>query len=171
MVTNRLLKHRIGTSQNGKHVYGYLTHDPVAAVISRNPHLLSLIKETVGTLDLSRATETTERNMGRPIGYTEIVQTKPDDVVFFAQQAKDGPYVRFVKNRKTESTSALSITMIRDTEGNYELHKVTLGKQAPLFPDDVESSTVAQRTYWESHAVVYNGQPIRGNTVTKDWPQ
>jgi len=163
------LKHVIVKSQNGKQVYGFLTQDPLASVISRNPHLLTLIKETVSTLNLSRPTEVSERNMGRAIGYTEIIETKPDDVVFFAQETKDGPYVRFVKNRKTESTTVLSLTLLRDDTGSYQLHRVILGKQSPAFPGP-ESTGGPDHAYWENHAVVYNGQPIRGNTLSKDWP-
>lgn len=171
MTAHFLRKHVIGRSQNDKQVYGYLTQDPLAAVISRNPHLLTLIKETVSTFNLSRSTEVAERNMGRVIGYTDVVQTKPEDVVFYARQTKDGPYMRFVKNRKTESTTVLSLTLMRDDTGSYELHRVTLGKQSPSFPDSDSENSAAERTYWENHAIVYNGQPIRGNTITKDWPQ
>jgi hypothetical protein len=169
VAVGHLLKHNIGTTQNGKRVYGYLTQNPVAAVVARNPHLLSLIKETISTIDLVSPTELVKRNMGRPIGYTEIIATKPDDVVFFAQQTKDGPYLRFVKNRKVEATATLSLELIQDGDGNYELQAVTLGKQPPPFPE-AGKGTADYRTYWENHAVVYNGQPIRGNTILKDWP-
>jgi hypothetical protein len=170
MAAHKLLKHNIGVSKNQRRVYGYLTQDPVAVVIGRNPHLLSLIKETISTLDLVSPTELIKRNMGRPIGYTEVVATKSDDIVFFAQQTKDGSYVRYVKNRKVESTSMLSLELTQDNDGNYELHAVILGKQPLPFPESGTSGTATHRTYWENHAIVYNGQAIRGNTILKDWP-
>lgn len=162
-------QHTITTSANGREVYVYLTQTPVAAQISRQPHLATLIKEVVGQLNLTAPRVSIEQDMGRTIGYSELLQTTDTDTIFYAKQTKSDTYTRFVKNKKSDATSFLSVVLVQDDTGNYELKDVWIGKAFPPLPGD-KLETNMSKPYWENHAVVYNGQPILASTQTKDCP-
>ncbi len=162
-------KHIIAMSANNKEIYVYLIQTVAAAQISRQPHLASLVKEIADSLILAEPTVSIEYDMGRTIGYGEILETKENDTIFYAKQAKSDAYTRFVKNRKTQPTSSLCMTLSRDKEGDYELTGVYIGEQSPAIPG-TEDATGESKNFWETHAVVYNGQPILASTQTKDCP-
>lgn len=162
-------KHVIAVSANGKEVYTYLIRTEVAAQISRHPHLVTLIKEVVSSLRLTGPQVSLEHNMGRTIGYSEMIETRPGDTVFYARQNKTGLYMRFVKNRKADPTSILSIVLEQDDGGNYELMNAWIGKMVPDVPGS-EKATDKSESYWADHAIIYNGQPILLSTQTKDCP-
>lgn len=162
-------KHMIAVSANGKDVYTYLIRTEVAAQISRQPHLATLIKEVVSSLRLTGLQVSVEHDMGRTIGYSEMIETRSGDTVFYARQNKAGLYMKFVKNRKADPTSILSIVLERDDDGDYELMNVWIGKMVPDVPGS-EKATDKSEAYWADHAIIYNGQPILLSTQTKDCP-
>lgn len=162
-------QHIIATSANGKEVYAYLIQTPAAAQISRQPHLVTLIKEVVGKLNLTDSQISIEQDMGRTIGYGELLETTDKDTVFYAKQTKSGLYTRFVKNKKSKPTSFLSVVLLKDETDNYELKDVWIGKAFPPLPGDA-SETAQSKQYWQTHAIVYNGQPLLASTQTKDCP-
>lgn len=162
-------QHVIATSANGKEVYVYLIQTPAATQISRQPHLATLIKEVVEQLNLTTPQISIEQDMGRAIGYGELLQTTDKDTVFYAKQPKSDLYTRFVKNKKSNATSFLSIVLIEDDSGSYELRDVWIGKAFPPLPGD-KKETDQSKAYWENHAVAYNGQPLLASTQTKDCP-
>ncbi len=162
-------KHFIATSKNGREVYVHLTHSVVASSISRQPRLVTLLAELLPTIDLSESMIAIEHDMGRQIGYGEIVETSPNDTVFYAMQLRSKVYTRFVKHKVTEPTQNITIRAQRDSEDNYEIVAAHIGASAPAFPDE-PAATPESALYWQNHAMVYNGQPIIGGTVTKDWP-
>lgn len=162
-------QHVIATTANGKEVYAYLIQTPASAQISRQPHLVTLIKEVVGQLHLTAPQVSIEQDMGRTIGYGELLETADNDTIFYAKQTKSGLYTRFVKNKKSKPTSFLSIVLRKDDTDNYELKDVWIGKTFPPLPGD-EDATDQSKAYWENHAVIYNGQPILASTQTKDCP-
>lgn len=162
-------QHVIATSANNKAVYVYLIQTPAAAQISRQPHLVSLIKEAVEQINLNAPQISIEQDMGRTIGYGELLETTDKDPVFYAKQTKSGLYTRFVKNKKSKATSFLSIKLLKDEADDYELKDVWIGRAFPPLPGD-KGETTQSKSYWETHAVIYNGQSILTNTQTKDCP-
>ncbi len=162
-------KHVIAVSANKKQIYTYLIQTPVAIQISRQPHLVTLIKEVVESLNLTTPQISLEQDMGRTIGYEELLKTREKDIIFYAKQSKSSAYTRFVKNRKTSPTSFLSIVLYQDSDGDYELRSVWIGKTFPAIPG-TDEATEQSESYWAEHAVVYNGQPILTSTQTKEWP-
>ncbi len=162
-------KHFVATSKNGHEVYMHLTHSAVAQSISRQPRLATLLAEVVAEVDLAGEVVHIEKDMGRQIGYADVVDTSAGDSVFYAMQLRTKTHTRFVKNKPAEPTNFLTIRAERDDEGNYEVTVLYLGGNIPPLPNDPEASAESQ-SYWQTHAVVYNGQPIVGSTMTKDWP-
>lgn len=162
-------KHPIGTSRNGKHIYAHLTNSIIAQTLSRQPRLGTLLAEALSGIDLTEPTIHIEHDMGRSVGYAEIVATKPEDTIFYAQQVRTKTYTKFVKNRKAESTQYVSFSLQQDDAGEYEVTWVNIGKASPSTPDQT-TATDASSPYWDNHAVVYNGQPLITSSITKTSP-
>lgn len=165
----RLHKHDVGVSKNGKKIYAYLTQSPLAESIGRNPHLLRLAKEITALYEPQGEVEYIQHDTGRAVGYAERVKTGPNDVIFYAKLLKADNYTRFVKNYRAPATNFLTIKIRRDEQGDYELLNIWLGKKYPAAPD-AEGANGRSKSYWEDHAVVYNGQHIIASSVTKDCP-
>jgi len=162
-------EHFITTSTNKKRIYGRLTQGPLASNVARNPHLLTLVKEVVSPLNLTLPAVTIEQDMGRNIGYSDQLETKEKDIVFYARQTHSQEYTRFVKHRKSDHTSFLTIKLQVDEDGNYELTNAWIGKLFPPIPGTPDA-TPSSKDYWLTHAVVFNGQPLLASTVTKECP-
>lgn len=161
--------HPVAHSANGKKVYAHLMQFPLSASVSANPHLLRLAEEILLSTALTGENVHIEHDMGRSIGRSELVATADTDTVFYARQTKAAGFTRFVKNRQADSTSYITIKLTRDDDGEYELVSIWIGKDFPETPDHVEA-TKASTSYWSSHAVIYNGQPMISSTLTKTCP-
>lgn len=162
-------KHFITTTLNDKEVYAYLIQSPLKERISQNPHLLTLVKEVVASSSPTKSSIIIEKDMGRTVGYSELLETKEGDAIFYARQVKTPTYTKFVKNRRTVSTTFLTIHLQQDGAGNYEVVNVWVGKDFPANPGE-ENAPESSKAFWENHAVVYNGQGIMASTVTKECP-
>lgn len=163
------MKHPVTHSANDKPIYVQLIHSKVAEKISREPHLLTLAQELMQKEVLNGEKVAIEIDMKRTIGNTEVIETKDGDSVFYAQARKSPIYTRYVKHRKAEPTSYLTLSLQKDEAGEYELLDITTGTYIPPIPG--ESDEVPEsKAYWQTHAVVMNGQAIQAKTVTTDCP-
>jgi hypothetical protein len=158
--------HHIAVSANGKNVYINLLQPPISVAVGRNPHLLTLIKEVVTRSNFSGESIDLENDMKRTIGYMDSIATSAEDAVFYARQLKSDAYTRFVKNRKTDATSFVSIRLKQAGPDAYNITNVWLGR----IPPGEETATPKSTEYWLEHAVVYNGQPLMASSITKDCP-
>ena len=161
----------IGKSSNSKTVYAHLTHEPLASGVARNPHLLTLVSEIVAISELRDTPETViTHDMKRPIGYSAHLETKDTDVVFYAKTSKHQPdFTRFVRMRQAERSTMLTIKLVKDPLGDFELTDAWIGAPYPPVPAD-DTASEQSKTYWANHAVVYNGQALLTSTITKVCP-
>src|SRR3546814_7511937 len=60
-----LSKHFIATSTNDKQIYVHLTGSPAAKQVSRQPHLMTLIKEVISDTELKKPKRSEERRVGK----------------------------------------------------------------------------------------------------------
>lgn len=161
--------HPLTKSANGKSVYAQLINSAVSEKISREPHLLTLAEELLAEATLEGEHIVYEHDMKRVVSNTEVVETKEGDIVFYAQAKKSPIYTRFVKHRKIEPTSYLTLHLQKDEAGDYELIDIAAGKMIPPKPGE-EGADERSLLFWKQHAVVMNGQPILAKTTTKDCP-
>lgn len=162
-------KHLIAETANGHEVYANLIQSPLKEHISANPHLLTLVREIVAAENITKPTVMIEKDMGRNIGYSEVLEAKEGDVIFYARMMKTASYTKFVKNRRTVSTTILTIHLQKDENDDYELIDVWIGRNYPPTPD-AENAAPDSKAFWDNHALVYNGQAIMASTVTKECP-
>lgn len=168
-ITQAINTHLVTTTSNNVSIYVNLTHSPAGARISRQPHLLNLLKEALAPLELTDTEIYIEHDMGRVIGNSEIVATTDKDSIVYARRPKSQTYIRLVKNRQFLPTNYLTIVLKQMDNGDYDLVDIWPGHKAPPFPDE-EHATKDSQAFWADHAIVLDGQPIQAGTLTKDCP-
>lgn len=169
----RILKgmlHPICTTPDGIEICVDLINSEAAQNISRQPQLLSLVKEALANKNLTGDEVTFERNLGRTVGYDFIIDTPSDDAVFYAQVYRDNTYTRFIKGGKPVATKYVTVGLKhRAGDGMYELCDARIGRLVPPRPE-LEGATPKSKQYWASHAFVQDGQILQLRTVTKTCP-
>lgn len=168
-VTQAVNTHLVATTGNNANVYVNLTHSLAGARISRQPHLLTFLKEILGSMELTDADIYIEYDTGRIIGNSEIVATTDKDSIVYARRPKTQTYIRLVKNRQLLPTNYLTLVLRKMDSGDYELVDTWPGHKAPPFPDEAHA-TADSPAFWADHAIVLDGQPIQAGTLTKDCP-
>jgi hypothetical protein len=163
------VKHLVGKTCNGIHVYTQLIGSKAGEHIARQPQLLSLAKEVLETATLHGQKTNIEYDLKRPIGYSLTVETTDKDTIFYGRLVKDDIYTRFVKNGKPLPTSYLTVTLTKGSDSNYELSDIWIGQLTPPRPGSI-NEIAESKSYWSNHALIMNGQPLQLQTLTKTCP-
>lgn len=161
-------KHIVAQSPSYE-VYINLIASPAGLYLSRQPYVMNLIREVLKTLELTTSRLTIEKDMGRVIGNTDIVETSEKDTIYYAQPVKKRTYSRYAKNRYPSPSRKLTLILERDGEGNYEVRDTWIGPNRPPFPGD-DKATARSKQYWETHALVQDAQPVQSKTITRECP-
>lgn len=159
----------VGVSRNDRQVYVSIINSAAGRAFSRYPYLVSMAKTVIEAHDLTDKELHITQDMGHTIGNTNIVATDAKDIIFYARLLKQSQTLRFVKNRSMELSSELSIALLEDSEGNYELKDVWIGPGHPPFPD-ASDTHVDSRTYWLNHALTADSEHVDLQTMTKICP-
>lgn len=163
------MKHPVTTTHNGAAVYVDLVKSKAAVNIGQKPHLLSLVKEVLRQTNVTGETMRIQQDMGRDIGYSQVVKTTEANSIVYARIVNDPIYTRFVKHAEAPSTKYLSIVLILDADGDYELSDTWIGRLIPPRPGS-ENETKESRAYWANHAYTLEGQHVQASTVTRICP-
>lgn len=163
------MKHLIGQSHNGIPVHVQLIGTQAGENIARQPQLLSLAKEMLAKVTLRDAEMGLEYDMERPIGYSLIIETSDKDTIFYGRLLKDDAYTRFVKSGKPQPTNYITVTLLRDSDNNYELSDIWIGRLMPSRPGSA-GETAESKQYWSNHALILDNQSLQLKTLTKTCP-
>ena len=163
------MKHPITQARNGAQVYTDLIKSPAAAHIASQPSLLTLVKEVLERTNLTGPKVRMEHDMGRDIGYDFVAETSETDVIFYAQGLREDTFTRFVKNGKPQATHYLTVILLKDESGEYELRATWIGRLSPPTPGS-NDETSESKTFWGNHAQIFDRQPVQLRTVTKVCP-
>ncbi len=164
-----MYKYVITQSPDGYEVYANLIASPAGRYLSRQPYIINLIKEVLASIDLTKSKLTIERDMGRIIGNTDIIETTEKDTIYYAQPNKKSVFSRYAKNRNPLPSRKLTIILQKDKDGNYELTETWVGPYSPPFPGD-EKATAKSKSYWLNHALVQDAHAVQAKTITKVCP-
>lgn len=156
-------------SNDGYDIYVNLISSSAGHYLSRHPHLITLIKELLTDRKLQGERAVIEEDMGRNIGVTDVVSTNEKDTIYYALPLKSKVYSRFARNRYPQTSNMLTLVVVRDTDGNYELSNAWIGTNYPAFPGD-EFETDDSKEYWQTHALVQNAHAIQTQSITKTCP-
>lgn len=162
-------RHVIKTYPNGQELYVDLMSSSAGQYLSRQPYVLGLIEELAGAINLKAERIALEKDMGRIIGNTDILDTTEKDTIYYAKATKGTVFSRFARNRSPARSSILTVILERDADGNYALVDTWIGPYCPPFPgDDHEAEN--SKSYWQTHALVQDAQVIQSKTITKICP-
>ncbi len=150
-------------------IYVNLISSSAGHYLSRRPHVIALVKELLSENKLEGKKVVLERDLGRDIGKTDVVVTSDADSIYYAQPLKSEVYSRFAKNRYAQPSSLLTVIVVRDSYGNYEVADTWIGANHPAFPGDANATTDS-KVYWETHALVQDAQVIQSKSITKTCP-
>ena len=159
----------IDDSNEAYDVYVNLISSPAGHYLSRRPYLIALLKDLLARKQLRGPRIVIEKDMGHSIGTTDVVATKDSDTIYYAQAIKSEVFSRFARNRYPLASSMLTVTLLRDDDGNYEVNDIWIGVDRPAFPGD-KSETANSKAYWQTHALVHDALPIQSKSITKDCP-
>lgn len=165
----RLYTQNVGISRNGMQVYTGIINTKASRCFSRQPYLMSIVKDVLRMIDLEGVAVTLSQDIGRSIGNTHIVATKDKDTIFYARPPKKTNSLRFVKNRSMESSQELSLVFEQDSDGDYELTNLWIGPLYPPFPDE-DNANEESVSYWKTHAFTAGSELIDLQTVTSICP-
>lgn len=162
--------HLVAHTQNDIPVYVDLVGSEAAKHIAAQPYLLHLAAEVLQDVTVDKPVVSLEYDMKRTIGYDFVIETAATDTVFYVRLVRDKTYTRFIKNGKPSPARHLSLVLRRDDMGTmYNLHSIRIGRLVQPRPGSAEE-TPRSKTYWQTHAVVFDNQPMQSNTLTKTWP-
>jgi hypothetical protein len=164
-----MYRYVIKESSSGYEIYVNLIASSAGQYLSRQPHIINLIKEVLVPMKLSTTQMAIERDMGRVIGNTDIVETTEKDTVFYAQPNKKDVFSRYAKNRFPSPSRKLTIILEQDLDGNYEVSDTWIGPCSPPFPGD-KKATAKSKPYWQTHALVQDAHSVQSKTITKICP-
>lgn len=135
-----------------------------------NPNLPILLAKALGEISGNEAHIATHVDMGRIVGVNNCILTRPEDEVVYAQRPKREGKTRFVKNRKPEPTTHISVVLRRTHDGEYELISAWLGTLAPHEPWDKSGNKKVSIPYWLTHALVWDSEEVVPGTETNVRP-
>lgn len=164
-----MYKYVITESPSGYEVYVNLITSSAGQYISRQPHVITLMKEVLDAKTLTGLHVAIEHDMGRVIGNSNIVETTDKDTIYYAKAFKKSVFSRYAKNRNPAPSNVLTIILERDADGGYEIHDTWIGPYSPPFPD-IDNMAAKSITYWENHALAQDEHAIQAKTITKVCP-
>lgn len=164
-----MYKYTILESGTGYEVYVNLIDSLAGHYLSRQPYVINLMKEVLLAQKLTGPTLVVEKDMGRVIGNTDIIETTEKDTIYYAQPVKQTVFSRYAKNRFPKPSRKLTLHLSKDQNGDYEVTDAWIGPSCPPFPGG-QNETSASKAYWESHALVQDAQPVQSRSITKVCP-
>jgi len=165
------MKHLIGRTHNHTEVYVNLIGSLAGASIARQPRLLALIKDVIRQTDISGDHLRFDRDMGKAVGYSYVVETGEQDNVVYARRVHDSIFTRFVRHGTPKVTQYVSLVLQKDADGKYELQDAWIGPLCPPRPGaELASDQSASRSFWANHAWLLNDEPVQPRTLTKVCP-
>jgi len=157
------------TLANGKKVYADLSSSHLATHFADFPGLSTLVKDFLSTQSFSESEVYVDHDMGKFCGNSDLVETSDSDEIVYAKRLNRDTYTRFAKGRSAVPTSYITVTLQRDSDGNYELTSAWIGQICPLFPDR-PGATPESKPFWAEHALVWGNQAIQEGTETTSSP-
>lgn len=162
------MKHPVAISSNQKTVVVDLVISPAAAQIAQQPHLLEIASALLKTSELAGHNIWVSKDMGRPIGNCDVIETTETDVIYYAQRMKSDVYTRFVKNKRLELTNIMSIELTSADDATFEIQQIILGN--PIPPSPSEGGSKESRTFWATHAMLWGDWPTKSASITRECP-
>jgi hypothetical protein len=159
------MQHLVGKTSNDKPVYVDLIQSQAAPHIAAHPHLLRLVSKTVPQLTITGNRVKVECNLGRVVGYENVVETTSDASILYARIMHDDIYSRFTRKGEPKQTSYITLTLEKQSDESYHLVDTWIGRLRPPRPGS-PNETASSRDYWLNHAFLFDNQPTQRSSRT-----
>lgn len=154
------MRELVAISTNGVSVFVDYDATNVSFHIRETPNLLDLVGEAIEATDISGDGEIIfEKDMGRIVGTTTLVETTDVDEIVYAKRKERVKYSRFAKNGELTPTSYI-VVCIRRQDNEYLLWTAMCGRLLPKEWHDPASH------FSRTHALVYDEDLVRLDTAT-----
>lgn len=128
------------------------------------PNLVQLVREALPYLVIGDGNQVVlERDMGRVVGTTNLVETTDSDEIVYAKRIGREKYSRFVKNREPVSCQSI-VVVVRKRGQEYYLWTAMCGNLLPQEAYDENSA------FNVTHALVYDATLIQMDTLRGSRP-
>lgn len=159
-------------SRNGKQVYYNSMDSHAATHFADTPKLKELVVEVLRGRDINNDNLEVDLDMGRTIGTCDVVETDDSDEIVYAMRKNrsEQGFVPFTKSRDTQPSSYISIALIANLDGTYQISSAWIGTwDDPPFPQQPHA-TQESKSYWSRHAFVWGSQEIEPNSAINSCP-
>lgn len=129
------------------------------------PNLLDLVAEALPAIEtLEQDQVVIERDLGRNVGTTNLVETSEGDKIVYAKRKGRDVYNRFVKGKEITPTSYI-VVVLRKVGDGYILWTAMCGRLLP--PEAYDQNSEWSKT----HAMVFDENLIQMDTLrdTLEW--
>lgn len=160
------------TSKNDIKIYWDPKNSHASTHFADTPNLQNLVVEVFKTHDLEDNNLEFDIDMGRVVGTCDVIEVDDNDNIVYAYRKNriEQGYVPFVKSRKANDDTYVSIAIVKNTDELYVLSSAWIGKwDDPPFPQQTHA-TAESISYWNSHAFVWESQEIEDNSVITQRP-
>lgn len=164
-----MIKHPVATANDGSEIFVNLIDSPGSNAISRQPQLVTFVKEVIAITKLKKKDMVLEFDMGRNVGNCDIVKTSDKDFIVYAKPLRQNDFRRFVRRRSPEQTSLVTLILRYRGDEGYEIHDVWFGSNIPAMPGTSEE-TAESRDFWATHALVLDSFQLQSKTLTTVCP-
>lgn len=162
------MRELVGRSRNGEYVYIDPQATKVELHLAEAPQLRKLIVETVEQADLTDDNVAIEKDLGRIIGETTLVETDEADEIVYAKRLQRDKYTRFVMNKAAQPTQFVTVILHKADDG-YRLWSAWCGQLVPTSPG-ADDEMPKSRGFWRNHALIFDEAIIQPGTMTTMCP-
>ncbi len=160
---------KFAVSKNGMKVLVDMESSHAITHFSKTPALVDVTKSLIQSLDLNNELIDMDHDIGYKIGLCDLVKTNNNDEIVYALRPNRKVYSRFVKNRLAETSSWVTVRLMKMGEDTYHLHTAFIGKQTPSFPGG-NFMPKRSKEFWSNHALVWGNQDIVLGTEVTECP-
>lgn len=155
---------KIGISADGEPVFIDWLNTNIDYHLLETPDLIDLVGEVLPTISVMDEQQVvTERDLGRIVGTTNLVETTDNDEIVYAKRIGRDVYSRFAKNRKPIPCSSIVVVLRKGDPGYY----LWTAMCAKLLPKEAWQS---DSLYTKTHAMAYDETLIQLDTLTESKP-
>lgn len=162
------MRQDIARSRNGQVVFLDDKRSNVTLHLQEAPHLIDLIKEALEGVDLTGDNVAIEKDLGRIVGETTLVETDEADEIVYAKRLQRDKYTRFVMNKAAQPTQFVTVILHKADDG-YRLWSAWCGQLVPTSPGG-DDETPKSQGFWHNHALIFDEAIIQPDTMTPICP-
>ena len=132
----------------------------------KHPELISLVRKALENHNFNNDETRFDIDTKQKTGMSDLVTTSDNDDIIYAKRPLRDTYYRFVKNRKPEPTTFITMELNKINNKECKLFTAYVGQLTPPTPRP-EKDSLEARMFWKNHALVYNKKDVVAGTETE----